>query len=354
MSANGLVGFACAYTPLPVIDAAGLVPFRVLPVGDAPDQAGSLLHDNLCPHVKRVLDRAMADDLPDLLGVVLMNSCDAMRRLVDAWAAARPADRAVLVDLPADRSDASEAYFRGELVRLAKTLSAWSGRSVTDDDVRCSIDRYNELAQGLARLDRCAADGTLRGGRPALQALLNRSVTRPLDESLAELGRLEPEGEPPASADPHVPVFLFGNVLPDAEAFELFEACGARVIADDLCTGSRQIAPLRLDGTGDVYAQLARALLSRPPCARTVTTAQPGMLAESVLARARECGAKGVIAHVMKFCDPYLARLPMVRRTLRDAGVPLLVLEGDCTLRSLGQHRTRIEAFVEMLGGSTP
>jgi benzoyl-CoA reductase/2-hydroxyglutaryl-CoA dehydratase subunit BcrC/BadD/HgdB len=39
-----------------------------------------------------------------------------------------------------------------------------------------------------------------------------------------------------------------------------------------------------------------------------------------------------------------------VREALREAGLPLLVLEGDCSLRSLGQQRTRIEAFVEMLG----
>jgi benzoyl-CoA reductase/2-hydroxyglutaryl-CoA dehydratase subunit BcrC/BadD/HgdB len=42
-------------------------------------------------------------------------------------------------------------------------------------------------------------------------------------------------------------------------------------------------------------------------------------------------------------------RLPALRDGFRDAEVPLLVLEGDCTLRSLGQQRTRIEAFVEML-----
>ena len=52
-----LIGFTCAYTPLALIEAAGYVPFRVLPMGEPPDQAGSLLHDNLCPHVKRILDR---------------------------------------------------------------------------------------------------------------------------------------------------------------------------------------------------------------------------------------------------------------------------------------------------------
>ena len=35
---------------------------------------------------------------------------------------------------------------------------------------------------------------------------------------------------------------------------------------------------------------------------------------------------------------------------LRQHDLPLLLLEGDCSLRSLGQQRTRIEAFVEMLG----
>ena len=64
---------------------------------------------------------------------------------------------------------------------------------------------------------------------------------------------------------------------------------------------------------------------------------------------ARASGARGVVAHVAKFCDPYLGRLPAIREALREAGLPLLVLEGDCTRRSLGQARTRIEAFCEML-----
>lgn len=86
------LGYACAYTPLLLIEAAGAEPIRVIPVTDAPEQAGRLIHDNMCPHVKRVLDRAMAPDLPELDGVVWVNSCDAMRRLADAWRQARPED----------------------------------------------------------------------------------------------------------------------------------------------------------------------------------------------------------------------------------------------------------------------
>ena len=96
------IGFTCAYAPLALIDAAGFVPYRILPLGDAPDRAGSILHDNLCPHVKRVLDRGLTGDLPELAGLVVMNSCDTMRRLADAWHATRPDDRFFDRDLNGD------------------------------------------------------------------------------------------------------------------------------------------------------------------------------------------------------------------------------------------------------------
>jgi len=72
-------------------------------------------------------------------------------------------------------------------------------------------------------------------------------------------------------------------------------------------------------------------------------------MADDILTRAQASGARGVIGQTLKFCDPYLDRLPMVRETLRQAGIPLLLLEGDCSLRSIEQQRTRIEAFIEML-----
>jgi benzoyl-CoA reductase/2-hydroxyglutaryl-CoA dehydratase subunit BcrC/BadD/HgdB len=34
---------------------------------------------------------------------------------------------------------------------------------------------------------------------------------------------------------------------------------------------------------------------------------------------------------------------------MKEENIPLLLLEGDCTLRSVGQQGTRIEAFVEMV-----
>jgi benzoyl-CoA reductase/2-hydroxyglutaryl-CoA dehydratase subunit BcrC/BadD/HgdB len=343
------IGYACAYTPLAIIDAAGYTPYRILPMSECPDQAGQLLHDNLCPHVKRILDRAIDKDLPELNGVVFMNSCDAMRRLADAWERVRPADNIILLDLPATADDAAVAYFAGELTRLTQSLAEWSGRNITDSDLETSIQQYNQLPPLFARLRERLRQGKLVGGSTRMQTLYNEAMTTHFEKSARSLKQALAESESTGPESDGIPVFLFGNVLPDPEAMTFFESCGARIIEDDLCTGSRLFAPMELGKNQDLLLQISRSLLTRPPCARTFDPGQPMKMAEDILTRTRASGASGVIGQTIKFCDPYLDRLPAVRETLRQAGIPLLLLEGDCSLRSIEQQRTRIEAFIEML-----
>ena len=346
---RGIIGYTCAYTPIPIIEAAGFVPYRVLPMGDAPDQAGQLLHDNMCPHVKRVVDRAMGGDLPALSGMVFVNSCDAMRRLADAWRNVRPQDRVVFLDLPATHDEVANRFYACELKRLADHLALRAGIDADEMDWQASVHSFNRLCELLAACNDRMRAGCLAGGRAAMQALYNRASTRPTAESIQELETLLETDETGADGLPNVAVFLFGNVMPDPEAFALMESCGARIVADDFCTGSRMFSPLAVGSDASVFQDLAASIQKKPPCARTFSPKTPGRMAADVVAAARDCGAAGVIGHTLKFCDPYLARLPMVREALNKEGLPLLMLEGDCTLRSIGQQRTRIEAFIEML-----
>jgi len=270
----------------------------------------------------------------------------------------------VLVDLPVDTSAPSVAFFAQQLGELAGKLGRWSGQPVTPQRLRESLDRYDTLAGCLDELGQHSARGSLPGGRAALQRILERSVTEPVDDvlatvepMLAELGRPDELHGAAGVTNGGVPVFLFGNVLPDPAAFELFEQSGARVVGDDVCTGSRQLARLDVPGGDELEPMvlaLARAVLERPSCPRTMGRSRGRKLGRRIARNAKQSGARGVIAHVMKFCDPYLARLPVIQSVLREESLPLLVLEGDCTLRSLGQHQTRIEAFVEMLGDAAP
>jgi benzoyl-CoA reductase/2-hydroxyglutaryl-CoA dehydratase subunit BcrC/BadD/HgdB len=347
--AKRLIGHACSYTPTPLIHAAGFDPYRVLPMGNSPDRAGQMLHDNLCPHVKRILDRAMDNDLPDLYGMVFMNCCDAMRRLSDAWRAVRPDHQVTLVDLPVQTGETSATFFAGQIERLSQTLSEWSGQPFSHTDASASIAKFDEMAELLEALSNRAHTGRLDGGSSRLQDLFNRAATEPIDRTLKLLRTVVDEPELQAPERNGVPVYLFGNVLPDPDAFALFRSCGVQIAGDSVCTGLRAFSRIGHDDSEEVFTRLARGLLNQPRCARTFDPSRPGQIAADVLAEARACNAKGVIAYTMKFCDPYMSRLPAIRNALREFGLPLLLLEGDCTMRSMGQQRTRIEAFVEML-----
>ncbi len=264
-------------------------------------------------------------------------------------ACARPDHRVALVDLPVSNEESAVSFFAGQLTRLSETLSGWSGQSFNQADVSASVYKFNEMAELLDKVSQRVRGGTLEGGSFRLQDLFNRAAIEPVDLTVKLLKTVVQEPELRVTADSGVPVYLFGNVLPDPEAFALFQSCGVHVAGDSVCTGLRAFCHIGGEDSEGVFVRLARGLLDQPRCARTFEPFRPGKIAEEVLTEARRCHSKGVIAYTLKFCDPYTSRLPAIRKVLREAGLPLLVLEGDCTMRSMGQQRTRIEAFVEML-----
>ena len=72
---------------------------------------------------------------------------------------------------------------------------------------------------------------------------------------------------------------------------------------------------------------------------------------DDILRLAREYRADGVIDVNLKFCNIYDTEGYFVERALEDAGVPVLGVETDYTDQDAEQLKTRIGAFLEMLGG---
>ena len=54
--------------------------------------------------------------------------------------------------------------------------------------------------------------------------------------------------------------------------------------------------------------------------------------------------------YIMRYCDTHELDAPDVRDYIQEMGVPVLHLEDDYSLTSIGGLRTRIEAFLEMIG----
>jgi benzoyl-CoA reductase subunit C len=169
--------------------------------------------------------------------------------------------------------------------------------------------------------------------------VMPREVFNPL---LAEL-LVQLEGAPVRAGGPRL--FLVGAVLDEPGLLDLIEEQGARVVGDDLCSGSRHFHD-QVGAKGDPIAALADHYLRRPPCPTKLhPDHDPGRY---LLDQARGAGANGVVFAIEKFCEPHAFDYALVSPALDEAGIPHLLLEMEQT-PSLEALRTRLQAFVEML-----
>lgn len=341
------VGWLCSYTPLEIIHAAGLLPVRVFGHGAAVKKADSYMHPNLCPYVRSVLDVALDGGFDHLKGVVFVNSCDAMRRLRDVFLSYVNLEFNHLVDLPRRRTDADIAYMKGELETLKNKVEKQFGADISDGALRESIEKYKKSRELYEELNNLRKENPPRitGAEIMRLGWLMYSAPPDLWNAKAEkiLNDKKTALPPPPTGRPRI--LLTGNLIHSPEILSFIEDCGFDVVYDDTCTGGR-FFEMPLGDTGDPPGDLARAYLFKPACARMMVFEER---AKRINEKAKEFGAAGVIHHTLKFCDTYLYDVPNLKNSLEEAGLKTLFVEGDCTIGSFGQLKTRIEAFAEML-----
>ncbi|HEX9976035.1 MAG TPA: 2-hydroxyacyl-CoA dehydratase family protein, partial [Dehalococcoidales bacterium] len=136
---------------------------------------------------------------------------------------------------------------------------------------------------------------------------------------------------------------------------DLIEESGAWVVADDLCPGAREsLSPI--DTTADPIDGIAERYLRKIYCGRTYrerqgsdqeyTEARFGHIGRSI----RDFGVDGVVLYIYKYCDPFGFEVPQMKSYIESMGVPVLYLEDEYSMSSIGRLRTRIQAFLEILG----
>jgi len=71
-----------------------------------------------------------------------------------------------------------------------------------------------------------------------------------------------------------------------------------------------------------------------------------------ILQAARRARVDGIVYLYNKFCDLHGVDSALLRRDLEREGIPVLVLEKEYSARAdLGRVKTRIQAFLERIGG---
>ncbi len=343
------IGWVCTHTPEEVLHAAGFHPFFTLEKTPSTKLADTYLHHNLCPYVRSCLDFGLKTEDSSLKGMVIMNSCDAMRGLYHSWLNYVPGTPFIhFMNVPKDTDPLALDYFRQEVQRLRTELEKFTGRKIQDSALWGAIDLYNEsrdLMKELSELRR-GPENSIKGTTvfkviQASQRMPKESFNKKLRGFIQNIKRKEEKKT--HSREPKI--MIVGSLLPSAQLIEIVEEAGAVVVCDDLCSGSRYFEGNVEKGDDPIKALSFRYLL-KVPCARMKNT-------ELRLERGKELlenfHVDGIIYQTVKFCDNHLYDFPVYREHFQDRGVPVLQIEEDIIGGNTGQIKTRVEAFIEML-----
>jgi benzoyl-CoA reductase/2-hydroxyglutaryl-CoA dehydratase subunit BcrC/BadD/HgdB len=128
----------------------------------------------------------------------------------------------------------------------------------------------------------------------------------------------------------------------------IIETSGAVIVGEESCVGERGTRNLT-DDSGTTVDELMEAIVDRyfrVDCA--IFTPNHDRLSH-IVEMFETYNADGIIHYSLQFCQPYLMESMPVEKALEEKKMPTLRIETDYSQEDLGQLKTRIEAFIEML-----
>jgi benzoyl-CoA reductase/2-hydroxyglutaryl-CoA dehydratase subunit BcrC/BadD/HgdB len=127
------------------------------------------------------------------------------------------------------------------------------------------------------------------------------------------------------------------------------------VVVDTLCNGTGDSLP-HADVDRDPIEALAYRYLDKVNCPKTYIDNKELNLQKDLENRfgdigyfAKEFEVDGSILYVYKYCDPFGFEVPARKAYYNAINIPHLYLEDEYTTGTIGQLKTRIQAFLEMI-----
>jgi benzoyl-CoA reductase subunit C len=342
-----VIGYRCLTVPEELILAAGALPHPLYGTPDPVGPADADLQSCSCELVRNLLDRALAGKYEYLDLLLLGNTCDITRKLVDVWNGFVPGAPAVLCNHPQKiLNEGSRAFTLEELRRTAAAIAKVAGGEASPAALRESIRVTNTMRGLLRDLFALRAEAGQRfSAAEALDIVMGTSVL-PKPEVNALLARLLDEVrrlEPVAKPGPRI--LVSGSQLDSPVLLNMIEEEGGVVVAEDLCTSSRYFWH-PVPPADEPLEALYRQFDGRPICACLHPVDARFQFVTELVETFR---AEAVVYLNIKYCHPFLYEAPIFKKRLEARGIPSMVLEVGHDLSGHGQLRTRLQAFIEML-----
>lgn len=341
-----IFGCFCGYVPEELIDAAGIIPVRILGSLDKIVMADKHLQSFICAFGRSCLDLGLRGVYDYLDGIVTSKTCDIMRNMPGIWSRNIDTPFSAYISAPTKRTESARECLLQEFKIFKTNMEKFIGKKIDDDAINKSIQAYNTKRKLLSELSAVRLQDNSPVSGSDFYDIVRAGFVIPTDKYIEMLTSLKDNlasSKPSKNGD--IRLLVSGSTFEDVNIMTMIEQAGGKVVCDDLCVGSRYYSDL-VEPVKDPLRALADRYQVRVTCPCKHPSEER---VQKVAAQVKEHNIKGVILIVQKFCDGHLFEVPYMRNLMEENDVPFLYLETEDRLGEEGQFKTRVQAFIEML-----
>lgn len=352
------IGHVCFQIPEPLLNLPGCFSVRLrAPQTGSIEMGTYYMSSTLCEACRAYLERAIEGGFNFLDCILAPDACAQMNRCVEniehLHTNPNPDFFVTYADVPMKSDEtALKHYVKQMRIRVLEPLRDRFGIDISDDALRAAVEQQNKVSRLLTAIGdyRKCDNPVITGYEFAVLCLASYCspkdmIIEKLEETLEELKTRQPDEK----NNYRIRVVMVGSEIDDPEFIKLAEECGALVVADRFCFGSlpgRQV--IELNDEEDVLTQICRTYLQWGKCPRFFNQEKILERREYVDQLAKDYHADGLIYEQIKFCDYWgYERAAAFHIMEEEYGYPVLSVDRPYAVRSSGQLRTRIQAFVE-------
>lgn len=354
---NGkIAGTFCSFAPVEILDAAGIHIVNLCGTSDETIiDAESDLPKNMCPLIKSSYGAAISrnggySSFTDI--IIGETTCDGKKKMYELLSEFKDMH---IMQLPQgiDRSY-SPLMWEKEVRLLIKILEEKFEVEITEEKLRKATsfrNKYRTLYGELLELSKLEPPAIT--GFDAYKILEGYKFSFNLSEEYKQLERLINEikkdyKEGKNHIDNKAKRILItgcplGGILD--KIVNTIESSGGVVVCFENCDGIKPIRNNVNENAGDIVKAIADRYLNIGCSVMTPNNRRMELLSELV----KEFKVDGVIEVLLQTCHPYTVEQRAVKQLMANIHLPYMAIETDYSDSNIGQIKTRIAAFMEML-----
>jgi len=349
-----VIAYMPVYIPRELIHAAGMLPLGIMGGGDNLEviHGDAYYQSYICRIPRSTIELGVSGRLDFVDGMMFPSICDVIRNLSGMWKMLFPEVYVKYFDVPQTyRDEIGGVFYTGEMRELLHDLERIAGRKITDDDIRASIEVYNENRRAVNELYSLRAAQPWNAPASEAYLVLRAGLLLPVEEH-TQLVR-DYVAAAMAEARPikdNSRVVLTGMFCeqPPLNLIKSLELSGCYIVDDDFVLISRWLLD-DVPTQGDPVHNLSQAFLHRSMSTAAKYEPDQAEKGQFLVRTVRETGAEGVIFASTSFCDPALLDRPILQNVLKAADIPFIAFKYAENSGQMQPIREQAGTFVDSI-----